>query len=198
MKDSEYFDIYEKLRLIGYHTQDHFASLLMPCIPWIVKNIPFNNVLDIGCSSGGGLGAIQAFRSDVKIFGIDISFIAARNGYSLDRNIVCGSAINLPFKDKSFDLVVSSDCLEHIAPEDIDNMVEEIARVTKGYIFLRICTRPDTAAWGKIIGTPLHLTIKPLKWWINKFFNAWTWPEIINIDDDRETFCIKTYRVNCL
>ena len=194
MTDKEYYDIYEKLRRIGYHADDHFASHLMPCVPWIIKNIPFNNVLDIGCSSGGALGALESFRPEIDIFGIDISFTAAKNGFSLDRNIVCGSAINLPYKDKTFDLVVSSDCLEHLAPEDIDRMIKEVARVTKEYIFIRVSSRKDTAAWGNIIGKQLHLTIQPLKWWYDKFFNAWPWPKMINIDDRRGTFCIMTHR----
>ena len=165
----------------------------MAQIPWIIKNIPFNNVLDVGCSSGGSLGALQAFRPEINVFGIDVSLTAAKAGYSLDRNVICGSAVNLPYKDKSFDLVISSDCLEHLDREDIDPMIEEIARVTKEYVFIKVAIKKDTAAWKNIAGEPLHKTIKPLKWWLNKFFNAWQYPKLINVNDSKKSFCIKTY-----
>jgi ubiquinone/menaquinone biosynthesis C-methylase UbiE len=191
MRDTEYKELYDKLRRLGYHQNDYHTSHLIAQIPWIVKNIPFNNVLDVGSSSGGSLGCLQGFRPEIDVFGIDISLLAARAGYSLDRNIVCGSAVNLPYKNNVFDLVVSSDCLEHIAPEDIDQMVNEIARVTKEYVFIRVSTAIDTAAWRKIVGEVLHKTIQPLKWWIDKFLNAWFFPEVVFIDDEKHSFCIK-------
>lgn len=190
MTDTQYHTLYEKLRRLGYHQNDYYSSHLMPQIPWIIKNIPFKNVLDVGSSSGGAIGVLQVFRPEIDIFGIDISLIAARSGLSFDRNIVCGSAINLPYKDKSFDLVISSDCLEHLDTEDINQMIKEIVRVTKGYVFIQISERSDTAAWKNIVGEPLHKTIKPLKWWINKFFNAWTFPKVIKINTEKSSFCM--------
>ena len=192
MTDKEYFNLYEKLRRIGYQKNDFYSSHLMSQIPWIVKNIPFTSVLDVGCSSGGSLGALEGFRSGIKTYGVDISFFAAKNGYTLGRDIVCGSACNLPFKDKAFDLVISADCLEHLSLEDVDKMIAEIARVTKEYVFLKISTKQEVAAWSKIVKEDLHKTIMPLKWWLNKFFNAWTWPKLININDKKSSFCIKT------
>ena len=69
-----------------------------------------------------------------------------------------GSVLRLPFEDQSFDTVVSTDCLEHLAEDDLPLAIREIARVARRQVYLRIATRPDRdKKW--------HLTVKPRKWW---------------------------------
>jgi SAM-dependent methyltransferase len=51
----------------------------------------------------------------------------------IDRPIVCGDILNLPFKDKAFDFIICTHLLEHI--EDIEGAISELMRVAKrGYI----------------------------------------------------------------
>lgn len=171
MIESEYYTIYENLRSLGYRAHDEYQSHMIYVVKWIVNNLNFSNVLDVGSSSGGAVGLIESFIPNIKAYGLDISPTAILMGNALGREMVCGSALNLPFKNNSFDLVISSDTLEHIAPEDIDRVIDNIVRVSKKYIFMQICTKKDIAPWGKIIGRKLHLTIRNIEWWIEKFKN---------------------------
>ncbi len=47
-----------------------------------------------------------------------------------------GQAQHLPFADKSFDLVISSDMLEHLSPEDRMTAVREMFRVSRRHVIL--------------------------------------------------------------
>jgi ubiquinone/menaquinone biosynthesis C-methylase UbiE len=51
-------------------------------------------------------------------------------------NYVQGDARMLPFPDNSFDLVLSSDMIEHIAPEDRLTVLREMQRVSRRHIIL--------------------------------------------------------------
>lgn len=48
---------------------------------------------------------------------------------------VCGAATALPFPDASFDLVFTSGVLIHVAPEDLPQVMDEIYRCTRAYIW---------------------------------------------------------------
>ena len=191
MNDTEYQKLYDSLRRLGYRQNDQFVSHLIPSVGWIIKNLTFSSVLDIGSSSGGAIGLLEAATTDVRVYGIDISMLAVLEGFALGREIICGSVKHLPYKDKAFDLVVSSDTLEHIEPEDVDQAISEIERVAKEYVFMQISTKEDMCRWKKLIGKPLHRTIKPLAWWLDKFLDSWDHPKLILTDYKKSAFCIK-------
>ena len=46
-----------------------------------------------------------------------------------------GSVLELPFENAAFQTVVSTDCMEHLAPEDIPKALQEIHRVASRYVF---------------------------------------------------------------
>lgn len=48
---------------------------------------------------------------------------------------VCGVATALPFPDASFDLVFTSGVLIHVSPEDLPQVMDEIYRCTRAYIW---------------------------------------------------------------
>jgi len=50
-------------------------------------------------------------------------------------NLVEASALEIPFKDNSFDLVFTSGVLIHISPDCIDLVMKEIYRVSKRFIW---------------------------------------------------------------
>jgi hypothetical protein len=49
-----------------------------------------------------------------------------------------GILTNLPYEDNSFDIVMSSDVLEHIHVEEADQVVSELVRVSRRHLFLSI------------------------------------------------------------
>jgi tRNA (uracil-5-)-methyltransferase TRM9 len=93
------------------------------------------NILDLGCGNARLLRMIGDLNIDYT--GIDFSekLIAhAKAGFDQKsgRHFVVGSALNLPFENESFDLVISIAFLHHIPSKKLRlKAMEEIARVLK-------------------------------------------------------------------
>jgi hypothetical protein len=86
---------------------------------------PDARLLDVG----GYPGTLADLLSDREILTLDRPH-CAREDY------VCGTAIAIPFNDESFDLIISSDTLEHLSPSDREQFLEELVRVSARYIIL--------------------------------------------------------------
>jgi 2-polyprenyl-6-hydroxyphenyl methylase/3-demethylubiquinone-9 3-methyltransferase len=92
-------------------------------------------VLDVGC--GGGYLAEWCARAGAVVSGVDLSAStietarrhAAAAGLDISYAVADGTA--LPFRDASFDAVLSSDFLEHVSAQ-LDAVIREQARVLRG------------------------------------------------------------------
>lgn len=78
--------------------------------------------MDVGC----GDGAITNVLSEkYDVIGIDFSRVALKH-LSSKASPVLGSADYLPFKDKTADIVLSSELLEHLPDEIFLKAISEI------------------------------------------------------------------------
>ena len=106
-------------------------------------------VLDVGC--GDGVLSYLISRDGAIVSGVDNSEIAIqyarRKTQGLGIEFRQSSAYDLPWEDKFFDAVVSSDVIEHV--EDVDRYLSEIHRVVK----------PEGSV---VISTPIRYTETPL------------------------------------
>jgi 2-polyprenyl-3-methyl-5-hydroxy-6-metoxy-1,4-benzoquinol methylase len=67
------------------------------------------------------------------------------------------------------DLVVCVDVLEHVEPECLDDVMDDLQRVTRKLCFLSIATIP---AGRKLPdGRNTHLVVKPYQWWLPKIWS---------------------------
>ena len=68
---------------------------------------------------------------------------------------------------KEADLVCCIDVLEHIEPELIDNVLQDLANITTKFGFFSVHMGPA----GKVLadGRNAHLIQKPSSWWLEKF-----------------------------
>jgi ubiquinone/menaquinone biosynthesis C-methylase UbiE len=97
---------------------------------WVYDNVRRGStVLDLGC--GAGVLALLK-RKQVTLVGVDLSrdcaAAAQRNGYDM---AVAADLESLPFKDQTFDYVVSLDVMGHIEFDQKDQVIGEIVRVLK-------------------------------------------------------------------
>jgi len=92
----------------------------------IVAKIPrTKTVLDVG----GGGGEIIKFLGREDITVLDPGFNEGLHGFRSYK--VCGDGSSLPFKNNSFEIVLSVASLEHIAPGKRESYVNELKRVAK-------------------------------------------------------------------
>ncbi len=101
------------------------------------KDLKKFKCLDIGCSSG----LITSFISKnfKETYGIDTDFNAIRLAKKLSNKklkFIKASALNIPFKNNSFDLVICNHIYEHVP--DSQKMFNEIYRILKkdGFCYL--------------------------------------------------------------
>jgi len=177
--------LYNKLRRHNYHQEEDNTSHLAKHIPWIKQNLDVETVLDIGCSTGKSLD-LFADRG-MTATGVEVSSVAVSAAQRLGRNVVYGCATELPFADRSFDLVCSADVFEHLHPNDAEKACQEACRVAKKYVFLKIAEKEDiTEKWKTIAGHPLHLTAQPIEWWKQR---CSPFGRILRLE--RELICVK-------
>src|SRR3990167_3720018 len=84
------------------------------------------SVLDVGC--GHGYLVENLLKRGIEAWGTDWVDFARRR---IPDNFIQAYADKLPFGDKSFDVVVSTDFLEHIPEEEVGKVFSEMVRVAQ-------------------------------------------------------------------
>lgn len=172
--------LYDELLDRWYDAQDDPVALLRSqhqlLVPWIMKEIRKNigfhgRVLDLGC--GAGLLTNQVAKAGYQATGIDISSSSLKVAKARDKtrtvDYVEGDVYNLPFADRSFDVVIATDLLEHVS--DPRHVVTEASRVLQpGGLFFFHTFSKNLFAWAFVIegmkffvrNTPDHLHVYSL------------------------------------
>lgn len=104
-----------------------------------VHTIPegVQTIVDVGCGDGAITNEL-ARRWEVT--GVDSSQTALDH---VTAKSVMADATDLPFEDRSFDLVLSSQMLEHLDPSDYTAALSEILRVAREYVLISVPYRED-------------------------------------------------------
>ena len=98
-----------------------------------------SSVLDIGCAKGYFLHDLKLAIPGITLCGIDISEYAINNSIETVRQDVrIANAKELPFKDDSFDLVISINTVHNLDITECAKAIKEIERVSKGYAFITV------------------------------------------------------------
>lgn len=98
-----------------------------------IESIKNKKVLDIGC--GFGWLEYQLQNSVLKITGIDSDQMIIKNNQKLRHSnrviFKKASALKMPFEDNSFEVVISSEVIEHLPKGSENIFFKEIYRVLK-------------------------------------------------------------------
>lgn len=118
------------------------------------------SVLEIGCARGYTLKRLC--DHGVTVGGLDISKHCYLTRATDEVQVWDITQIPWPIKDKQFDLIFSCAVLEHIPENEIENVIEEMARVSKRGLH-GIDPGDNDDGFDKT-----HCTLKPLGWWASK------------------------------
>lgn len=133
--EEQYRAFYEGLDTVSRNRK---TDLNEPSIRAMLSGIPegTRTLLDVGCGRGYFLSRVREARPEIALTGCDVVDKLAYAGISLTQ----GSAEQLPFPDKSFDVVTCSHTLEHILRPSF--AVNELKRVAKRVLFVVVpCQR---------------------------------------------------------
>ncbi|MBI2011695.1 methyltransferase domain-containing protein [Candidatus Daviesbacteria bacterium] len=122
-----------------FKDRDFLATHLAEAVVILLKSHKLRKILDVGC----GTGRLVKYLNDVGFVakGVDLSPIAVKKAKALVKKkntIFKTSATKLPFKNKSFDLVIAISVIEHISNLAVEKFLKETHRILKpkGFIFL--------------------------------------------------------------
>lgn len=125
------------------------------------------SILDAGCGSGKFMRRIlERHGHEFTIRGFDIAdncldpWFAGRETELLQTGCLWDDGA-LPAPN---DAVVCTDVMEHIATDKVPAVLRNLRLAATRAVFLGIALFPDSFG-PKVLGAPLHLTVKPVNWW---------------------------------
>ena len=127
-KEEAFMDYYSQIAKGYYELHSREQLKKMSIIKRILKVSKSTRMLDVGCGTG------LSSKFDCFVAGIDPSMGLLRCNKNANR--VNGAAESLPFKDKSFDQVISVTSMHNF--ENIGKSISEIKRVGKRNFVLSI------------------------------------------------------------
>jgi SAM-dependent methyltransferase len=102
-------------------------EIIQTYMKWASRNRSTPTILNVGCGTGGTINMLEKFGTVDNVDTSDEAIVFAnRLGH---RNITKVDDVDLPFKDKVYDIVGAFDVLEHI--EDHRSALSEWKRVLK-------------------------------------------------------------------
>ncbi|MCB9784866.1 MAG: methyltransferase domain-containing protein [Candidatus Omnitrophica bacterium] len=113
---------YQSLRYLKPHSRNYHLwwTRLM------LEEVPLDGrILDNGC----GTGILLDLLKGRDVVGVDLSMKMLSAAFEITHRVIRGNSLELPFPDRSFDLVLSRSLIHHLP--DKEKGITEIARVLK-------------------------------------------------------------------
>jgi SAM-dependent methyltransferase len=159
----EYFDGTRQQGYGGYVYNGWFKPVVAHFIEHY-RLAPDAHVLDVGCAKGFMLHDFKAALPHCTVAGLDISGYAIGQGMpSVRPFLTIGSCDQLPYADRSFDLVVSIATIHNLEVEGVKRALREIQRVSRGNSFIKVngyrndAERVALHQWNVVAKTILHV-----------------------------------------
>lgn len=151
----------------GYGGFVYHPKYWQPVIPVFQQRYQLNAescVLDVGCAKGFMLYDMMQLIQGISVSGIDVSAYAIENAIDNVKpycQVAC--ATQLPFADKSQDLVVSITTLHNLEQDELVVALKEIERVKRKHSFITVdayhndAERERMIAWNLTAKTVMHV-----------------------------------------
>ncbi len=126
----------------GYGGFAYHSRFWQPVIPTFQQHWGLtgqSSVLDVGCAKGFMLHDFAELIPDITVKGIDVSQYAIENAIKDMRpHVQVASAVELPFPDNCFDVVISVTTLHNLEDDDLIKSLQEIERVARHGSFITV------------------------------------------------------------
>jgi hypothetical protein len=148
---------YRKLHAEDAYSEDSLFDVDINVIEGLVAGTKSKTVLDFGCGQATQYTAKAKHRrfgvGDDDIFGYDPAVTGRTDGLN-----------------RLYDGVISTDVLEHIPEDEIDDVLRRIFSLATNFVYIAVfCGKAKTRLSD---GTNAHVTIKPSSWWRTRFDKA--------------------------
>jgi SAM-dependent methyltransferase len=91
-----------------------------------------STVLDVGCNTGRGGEVIKKHNPSVEITGLDcVPERIAQLDKTIYTGTICGFTNQIDVEDRSFDVVLGGEFIEHLIPAEVDASLAEFFRVLR-------------------------------------------------------------------
>lgn len=123
------------------------------------------SLVDFGC--GDGRAGLEFQKRGLRPFWIDLTDagLVAEVPRARFRAQPLWERIDPPSKGARFDYGFCCDVMEHIPTEYVMLTLQRMLDACE-LLWLQIALVED--AYGHVIGTPLHLTVRPFRWWLER------------------------------
>lgn len=118
-----------------------------------------NSVLDYGCGQGQLVDALRGYIPLVAGYDPAVQRFAI---------MPCSSV----------DLVVCTDMLEHVEPEHIVGVLDDIECLARKAVFIKLATVDARKTLAD--GRNAHLIVRPASWWMPHFWGRWFVREMVD------------------
>ena len=154
-------------RRTGYGGFSYHPRFWQPVIPTLRDHFGLtaaSSVLDVGCAKGFMLHDLSEGIPGITVKGIDVSDYAIANALEdMKPHVSVADARQLPFPDKSFDVVISINTVHNLERDELAIALREITRVSRGGAYVTVdAYRTDEEkermfAWNLTARTVMHV-----------------------------------------
>jgi SAM-dependent methyltransferase len=133
-------DYFDGDRIHGYGGYNYHPRFWQPTVRRFRDHYglkPGDRVVDVGCAKGFMLHDFKEMMPSLTIAGLDISEYAINNAKAEVKPFLCvGNAKELPYDDRSFDLVIAINTIHNLELSECKQSLREIQRVTRRHAFI--------------------------------------------------------------
>jgi SAM-dependent methyltransferase len=135
-------DFFDGPRSTGYGGFAYDPRFWQPVIPTLGEHFNISSscsVLDVGCAKGFFLYDLTLAYPGIQVSGLDISTYAIENALpEVIKFLKIGDAVELPYRESSFDLVISINTIHNLELKGVVQALKEIERVSRGNSFVTV------------------------------------------------------------
>ena len=135
-------DFFDGHRKHGYGGFGYLPRFWQPVIPTFQEHFNLDSsssLLDVGCAKGFMIHDMTELIPGITVKGVDISEYAIENALdSIKPHVQVANAMNLPFEDNSFDVVIAINTLHNLDKKDFAVALREVERVSRKGAFVTV------------------------------------------------------------